>query len=287
MSQWNLIVDVARCENCNNCVLANKDEYVGNDFPSYSAPQALHGPGTLRIDRRVRGEGHMVDAAYLPTLCNHCDNAPCIKAAGADVIRKRPDGIVIIDPVKAKGRKDLVQACPYGAIVWNEEQQLPQNWIFDAHLLDQGWKEPRCAQSCPTDSIKAVKTDAAGMARLVDEQKLEVLKPELGTHPRVYYRNLHRFAKHFVGGSVMATIRAKRECVQGAKVSLVLGGRVLQETVTDTFGDFKFDALDTTTGGRYVVRIAHDKHGTASIEAASGQTVVLGEIELRHLTAAV
>ena len=86
---------------------------------------------------------------------------------------------------------------------------------------------------------------------------------------------------------MVATIKAQRECVQGAKVSLVLGGRVLQETVTDTFGDFKFDALDTTTGGRYVVRIAHDKHGTASIEAASGQTVVLGEIELRHLTAAV
>ena len=110
MTQWNLIIDVARCENCNNCVLANKDEYVGNDFPGYSAPQALHGAGTMRIHRRVRGEGHMVDAAYLPTMCNHCDDAPCIKAAGADVIRKRADGIVIIDPVKAKGRKDLVQA---------------------------------------------------------------------------------------------------------------------------------------------------------------------------------
>ena len=51
MSQWNLIIDVARCENCNNCVLANKDEYVGNDFPGYSAPQALHGPSTLRIEQ--------------------------------------------------------------------------------------------------------------------------------------------------------------------------------------------------------------------------------------------
>ena len=55
MSQWNLIIDVERCENCNNCVLANADEYVGNDFPGYSAPHALHGPGTIRIERRVRG----------------------------------------------------------------------------------------------------------------------------------------------------------------------------------------------------------------------------------------
>ncbi|MEO6624572.1 MAG: 4Fe-4S dicluster domain-containing protein [Burkholderiaceae bacterium] len=285
MNQWNLIIDVERCENCNNCVLANTDEYIGNDFPGYSAPQALHGEGTIQIHRRVRGEGHMVDAAYLPTMCNHCDDAPCIKAAGADVIRKRPDGIVIIDPVKAKGRKDLVQACPYGAIVWNEEQRLPQAWIFDAHLLDQGWKEPRCAQSCPTESIRAVKTDAAGMARLVAEQKLEVLKPELATRPRVYYRNLHRYAKHFVGGSVVATINGTRECVQGASAALLMDGHVLQETVTDTFGDFKFDALDAASG-RYEVRISHDKLGTASVDAAAGQTCVLGEIELRHLTAA-
>ncbi len=72
MSQWNLIIDVARCENCNNCVLANKDEFVGNDFPGYSAGHELHGKGTIRIHRRVRGEGHMVDAAYLPAMCNHC-----------------------------------------------------------------------------------------------------------------------------------------------------------------------------------------------------------------------
>lgn len=288
MSQWNLIIDVARCENCNNCVLANKDEYVGNDFPGYSAPHALHGPGTIQIHRRVRGEGHMVDAAYLPTMCNHCDDAPCMKAADPGVITKRADGIVIIDPVKAKGRKDLVQACPYGAIVWNDQTLLPQNWIFDAHLLDQGWKEPRCAQSCPTDAIQAVKADAAGMARLAEEQQLEVLKPELKARPRVYYRNLHRYTKHFVGGSVVASVKGVRDCVQGAKVTLQAGGRTVQETTTDTFGDFKFDGLDAASGSasRYQVRVTHPQFGTAAVEATAGQTCVLGEIELRHLSTA-
>jgi Fe-S-cluster-containing dehydrogenase component len=283
MSGWNLIIDVARCENCNNCVLANKDEYVGNDFANYSAPQALHGPSTIRIERRVRGEGHLVDAAYLPRMCNHCDDAPCIKAAGKDVIGKRPDGVVIIDPVKAKGRKDLVDACPYGAIVWNEEQQLPQNWIFDAHLLDQGWQEPRCAHSCPTDAIKAVKTDAPSMARMVREQKLEVLKPELKTLPRVYYRNLHRFSKNFVGGSVVVSINGTRECLDGATVTLLMNERVLQETVTDTFGDFKFDGLETGAG-QYLVRVVHPVFGMTSIEAAADRTCVLGEIELPSFT---
>ena len=178
--QWNLVIDVERCENCNNCVLANKDEYVGNDFPGYSAPHALHGDSTIRINRRVRGDGHMVDVGYLPTMCNHCDDAPCMKGAGAEVIYKRADGVVVIDPIKAKGRRDVVASCPYGAIVWNEEQQLPQNWIFDAHLLDQGWQEPRCAQSCPTDAIKALKLDAAGMARLAAEQTSRCSSPSSG-----------------------------------------------------------------------------------------------------------
>jgi len=185
----------------------------------------------------------------------------------------------IIDPVKAKGRKDLVDACPYGAIVWNEEQQLPQNWIFDAHLLDRGWQEPRCAHSCPTDAIEAVKADAAGMARMVSEQKLEVLKPELKTLPRVHYRNLHRFSKNFVGGSVVVSINGTRECLEGAAVTLLMNERALQEVVTDTFGDFKFDGLETSSG-RYLVRVAHPVFGTTSMEAAADRTCVLGEIEL-------
>jgi len=151
MNKWNLIVDVARCENCHNCTLAVKDEFEDNEFPGYSKPQPRHGHEWIRIDRKVRGEGSMVDAAYLPRLCNHCDNAPCIKAAGG-AIRKRDDGIVLIDPEKARGRKDLVQSCPYGNIWWNEAHQVPQTWFFDAHLLDQGWTEPRCTQACPTSS---------------------------------------------------------------------------------------------------------------------------------------
>ena len=157
MDKWNLIVDVARCENCHNCTLAAKDEHVGNDFPGYAAPQTVHGEGWIKIQRKVRGATSMVDVAYLPTMCNHCDNAPCLRAGGDGAIHKRKDGIVIIDPEKAKGRRDLVDACPYGAIAWNEEAQLPQIWIFDAHLLDQGWKEPRCAQVCPTGAMEAFK----------------------------------------------------------------------------------------------------------------------------------
>jgi Fe-S-cluster-containing dehydrogenase component len=61
----------------------------------------------------------MIDIAYVPTMCNHCDDAPCMKADKSGAIKKRADGIVIIDPIKAKGHKELVDACPYGHIWWN------------------------------------------------------------------------------------------------------------------------------------------------------------------------
>ncbi|EJO59646.1 4Fe-4S dicluster domain-containing protein [Burkholderia multivorans] len=279
MNQWNLIIDVARCENCNNCVLANKDEYVGNDFPGYSAPHALHGPATIRILRQVRGERHMVDAAYLPVMCNHCDDAPCMKNAG-DAIRKRPDGIVIIDPIKSKGRRDLVDACPYGAIVWNEEQSIPQQWIFDAHLLDAGWKEPRCAQSCPTGAIRALKADSAEMARIAESEDLRVLQPEFNSRPRVYYRNLHRFTQCFIGGSVVAQRGGVLDCVEGAWVTLSQHGAVIATSQTDAFGDFKFDGLPPDSG-HYRLTVAHNTLGSAEVDATLGTNVVLGEIKLR------
>lgn len=278
MSQWHLIVDVARCENCNNCVLANKDEFVGNDFPGYSAPQPLHGPGTLRLERQVRGEGHHVDAAYLPRMCNHCADAPCVKA-GRGAVTQRPDGIVLFDPVKAKGRRDLVDACPYDAVVWNEEEQLPQVWIFDAHLLDQGWKAPRCVQSCPTDALQAVRIEPAAMAERAQREQLEVLRPELGTKPHVYYKNLHRFQKHFVAGTVLAARQGVRGVVIGAQVRLLQSGQVLQTTKTDLFGDFKFDGL-ASGSGFFLVEVQHVL-GSASVNAdVQHGSVVLPNIEL-------
>ena len=112
MSKWNLIINVGRCENCYNCVIAERDEHAGNDFPGYAAPAAAVGESPIRILRRVQGSAPMVETTYLPVMCNHCDNAPCMRYAG-DAIRKRDDGIVIIDPVKARGRKDIVKSCPY------------------------------------------------------------------------------------------------------------------------------------------------------------------------------
>ncbi|CAN0248055.1 unnamed protein product, partial [Phaeothamnion confervicola] len=159
MSKYNLIIDVAECTNCNLCTLATMDEYVGNEWPGVAAPMPRNGHNWIKILTKERGQVPMVDVAFVPTTCNHCDDAACVKAAKDGAVTKREDGIVIIDPQKAKGQKHLVDACPYGHIWWNEELALPQAWPFDAHLLDAGWEKTRGAQSCPTAAMQVVKID--------------------------------------------------------------------------------------------------------------------------------
>ncbi|HEY5167919.1 MAG TPA: 4Fe-4S dicluster domain-containing protein, partial [Thermoleophilia bacterium] len=164
MKSWHLIVDVARCHDCNDCFLADKDEFVDNEFPPYSAAQPWHGHRWMNIKRKERGQYPIVQTAYLPMPCMHCDEAPCLTADGA--VYKRPDGLVIIDPVKAKGRKEIVASCPYSAIYWNEEKELAQKCTGCAHLLDDGWTETRCSQVCPTEAIKLVIAEEDDVERM-------------------------------------------------------------------------------------------------------------------------
>ena len=277
MKKWNMIIDVAECTNCNLCTLAAMDEYVGNDWPGYSKPMPKHGHKWINILQKERGQQPMIDIAYVPTMCNHCDDAPCI-AKGGGAIKKRDDGIVLIDPDLAKGRKDLVDACPYGHIWWNEEHQVPQAWPFDAHLIDQGWRQTRGHQSCPTGAMRAICAEDADMARMAREEGLEVMRPELATRPRVYYRNLWRYSKCFIGGTISAEAGGVTDCVEGASVRLLQGGRVVAETASDNYGDFKFDRLDENSGV-YAVEIT--KGGKKkTVEAKLGASINLGEIRI-------
>jgi Fe-S-cluster-containing dehydrogenase component len=279
MRKWNMIIDVAECTNCHLCTLATMDEYVGNEWPGYAAPMPKHGHKWINILQKERGQVPMIDIAYVPTMCNHCDEAPCMKADSAGAIRKRPDGIVIIDPVKAKGQRHLVDACPYGHIWWNEELELPQAWPFDAHLLDQGWDKTRGHQACPTGAMRAIKVEDEEMARIAREEGLEVMRPELGTRPRVYYKNLWRYTKCFIGGTVSFEHDGVVDCLEGARVRLIKDGAVIAEAATDNYGDFKFDRLEENSG-RYVVEVSAAERPARRVEVTLGASVNIGEIRL-------
>jgi ferredoxin len=180
--------------------------------------------------------------------CQHCQDAPCAKTFPG-CISRREDGVVLIDAVKAKGVKELVDSCPYGAIYWNEDANIAQKCTMCAHLLD-GNEEviiPRCAHSCPTGAIMFHTLEPEEMERKIREEGLEVYRPGLGTKPNVFYKNLYRFEKAFVAGGVLKD----NECAEGVEV-ILKGNGVNSSQITDCFGDFKFDAL---LSGEYTIAI--------------------------------
>ena len=247
MKKWNLIIDVAKCHDCNNCFLACKDEYFDNNYAPYSVAQPRHGHRWMDILRTERGQFPKVDVGYLPYPCMHCDDAPCIQKTKGGAVFKREDGIVLIDPEKAKGKKEIVGTCPYGVIYWNEEKQVPQKCTFCIHLLEEGWKEPRCVQACPTGCMAVVHAEDTDMEKMKNSENLEVYHPDYKTKPRIYYKNLYRYTKSFVAGSV--ALRDKDECAEGAKVTLTHEStKSSQVTTTNNYGDFKFDDLGNNSG---------------------------------------
>ncbi|MDG2319615.1 MAG: oxidoreductase [Rhodospirillaceae bacterium] len=279
-NKWNLIVDVARCDNCRNCFLATKDEHIGNDFPGYAASQPQKKHSWVDIKHKERGHYPIVEANFMPVMCNHCDDAPCMKVAKDGAITKRADGIIIIDPEKSKGQKAIVDACPYGAVYWNEEKQIPQAWIFDAHLLDDGWTKPRVEQSCPTSVFRSLKIDDAEMQRIKEQEGLEVLNPEYESKPRVYYKNLHMMSACFVGGSVVIDIDGVEECAEGAEVVLKQNGTEVARATTDVFGEFKIDKLEPQSGS-YELQVSSGSANIPVMDVSVGaDSLYLGVIKL-------
>lgn len=278
MKQWYLIIDVAKCENCNNCFLSCKDEYVDNDWPGYSAPQPNHGHRWMNLQGKERGKYPFIDVAYLPVPCMHCSDAPCTKAARDGAIYKRTDGIVIIDPIKAKGQESVVKACPYGAIWWNEKQNIPQKCTMCAHLLDEGWTKPRCVQSCPTGALSIYHIEETEIANIIKKDKLEAYLPEHKTNPHVLYKNLYRFTKCFIGGSVAIKNGDKEECAEEAKVTLFdASGNEVDEVFTDNYGDFKFDNLPENSG-KYKITIAYQNQPSKTITIELKESLYTGVV---------
>ncbi|MEC9375838.1 MAG: 4Fe-4S dicluster domain-containing protein [Pseudomonadota bacterium] len=281
--KWNMIVDVERCDNCRICFLATKDEHIGNDFPGYAAAQPAQGHNWIEIERKERGTYPIVDASFMPVMCNHCDDAPCMKVAKGGAVKKRDDGIVIIDPDKAKGQKAIADACPYGAVSWNKELQLPQAWIFDAHLLDDGWTQPRAEQSCPTDVFKSIKVDDSEMQKIVAQESLEVLQPELGTKPRIYYKNMHLMTHCFVGGSVVSNVDGVEECANDIEVILKQHGNQIGQATTDIFGEFKIDQLQSNSG-EYELTVTSSSGSLTKKIIIDEESLYLGVLRLSDLS---
>jgi len=274
MTRYGIVVDVSRCIGCYACFIACKDEHCGNDFPPISVSQPETGHYWMRIIENERGKYPKVKANCIAVPCQQCDNPPCVCYAENNAVYKRPDGIVIIDPEKSKGQKNIMEACPYRLIYWNEEKNIPQKCTFCAHLLDQGWKQPRCVEACPVEALVFGDLDdpQSEASKLLASGKVEVLHSEYGLKERVQYIGL---PKKFVAGTVV--FGYTEECGENAVVTLSGNGE--ERTVkADNFGDWEFDGLGEDK--EYIVKVSYPGYQTKNYEVRTKVDVFLGDIVL-------
>ncbi len=204
MARMSMLIDLTRCIGCDACTLACKQEN-GTPMDTFFARVLNVEVGTYPNVKRV----------YIPVLCNHCDDAPCLKACPNKAIVRRQDGIVLIDQDRCRGTGACVSSCPYGNIIlsqsdsWylNADEPYEQTFVkprlapnvarkctYCAHRVDEGLK-PACVVACPTtarifgdldDPESEVSTYIEEQKELTGREAFHLL-PQAGTKPAGCY----------------------------------------------------------------------------------------------------
>ena len=206
--RYGMAIDLQRCVGCEACTIACKQE-------NHTPP----GVAYAKVIKEEHGEYPNVTRTFLPVLCNHCENPPCVPVCPVGATWKREeDGIVVVDYDICIGCRYCMTACPYGARYFdfgdnyneplNEYEQQPspeygeyrprkdgqspignvRKCTFCMHRVAKG-ELPACVQTCmPRARIFGDLNDPESeISRLVAERRHFRLKEELGTEPNVYY----------------------------------------------------------------------------------------------------
>jgi Fe-S-cluster-containing dehydrogenase component len=210
--RWAFGVDATKCIGCLRCVEACKREndvpltahhfntwverYVyieGEEQPridSQQDPVNIAASGSEREYRFAnRYEGAKVEKAFfVPKLCNQCTHPACVQVCPVGATYKGADGVVLIDPKYCIGCRYCVQACPYGARWFNEEKGISQKCYWCYHRITKGL-QPACVEACPVGArIFGDRNDQQSPISLfIRNNRVQVLKPETGNEPNVYY----------------------------------------------------------------------------------------------------
>ncbi|MEJ2248511.1 MAG: 4Fe-4S dicluster domain-containing protein [Candidatus Lokiarchaeota archaeon] len=180
--RYGFIIDQERCIGCDACTIACNIEREGSQWFIKVETQNSNQKDT------PTGKFPKLDMIFLPKLCNHCEDPPCLKSCPVEAISKRNDGIVVIDEEKCIGCKDCVEACPYRVMYFDENRSLAEKCNLCAHRIDIGLK-PFCAVCCEGQAIYFgdFNNPKSKVSRILSENKLFRLKVELSTNPIIYY----------------------------------------------------------------------------------------------------
>ncbi|MBM4462872.1 MAG: 4Fe-4S dicluster domain-containing protein [Chloroflexi bacterium] len=181
--RYGLVIDLDRCTGCQTCNVACKMEHNLDGFSGIRV-DTVGGPHR----DTPAGEYPNLSMYYLPVLCMHCSQPPCLPSCPTEAIYQRKDGIVLIDEEKCNGCQECLEACPYGVLVYDTQKNKAWKCNLCAHRVDEGL-EPFCVLCCETEAMffGDISDPSAQLSQLARKRKAYALQPESGAEPAVRY----------------------------------------------------------------------------------------------------
>jgi tetrathionate reductase subunit B len=176
--RYAMVIDLNRCIGCNTCTVACKME---NAVPL--------GVWRIWVNSREMGRYPLTKMAFLPVLCNHCENPVCVYVCPVKATyRRKEDGIVVVDPHLCIGCKICIVSCPYQMRYLDPVKRIAQKCDFCLHRIEAGLL-PACVDACPTGAIEFgdLKDRNSTIVKILDWRPSQRLKTAYGTEPQVYY----------------------------------------------------------------------------------------------------
>lgn len=136
------LLDLGRCVGCGACVLACRIE---NRLPARTSWRRIV---PLNLARFAGGPTY-----FLSLACHHCDDPPCVRGCPSGALRKRADGVVMLEADLCLGCRYCEMACPFGAPAYDADAGVMTKCHLCHERLDEG-RLPACVEACPTGALQ-------------------------------------------------------------------------------------------------------------------------------------